>query len=418
MIHPGFLLVVLGAALLPLSRGRVLAMLASISSGLAVAGLQAGPPRPASALPPGFVAGEAALLASGATLAIAAAISAVRSTRSPVAVAGWAAVAGGGLGLGLTGATYVGIAPAGALLGAVVAVAGVGLLLVAGGRLAGRAEAPVGHAPASPLGLAAIAAGALLAALGAGAGSVFLGSMLAGIGGWIGRRASDPQPLPIAPILLLLLLPAWWLMATIAGPEGLAVASLADLPWSPAAERLLAPVLLVAAWALSGLWPLQREEPAVLTAPIGALLLVRVAIPAVPDGLEHWRALAMPLVVIGLWHALLTRDRAVAVAALAWVGLVTVSVAGQAGGALLLIGGLVLELADRTPSRMAGAVTILRAGAALIAGTGALLAVEGGVHTEVVYTALVAAALVAAAGRSRPAQASTASALKATAPSA
>jgi hypothetical protein len=223
----------------------------------------------------------------------------------------------------------------------------------------------------------------------------------------------------VAPTLVLLLLvPAWWLMATIAGPEGLAIGSLPDLPWSPAAERLLAPALLLAAWISSGLWPWHRQEPAALTAPVAALLLARVAIPAFPDGLDHWRALAFPVVLLGLWHGVLTRRRAESVAALAWVGLVTGTPVGQAGGALLLLAGLALELAERLPPRPTWGVSGLRTGAALVLGAGALLAMEAGLRTEVVYSVLAALALVAGAGWQPSAQASTASAPTATAPSA
>ena len=236
-------------------------------------------------------------------------------------------------------------------------------------------------------------------------------------------RSSTRRTLPIAPLLtLVLLLPAWWLMATIAGPEGLATGSLADLPWSPAAERLLAPVLLLAAWGMSGLWPLHQEEPAALTAPVAALLLVRVAMPAVPEGLDHWRALAMPVVLTGLWHGALARRWGEAVAGLAWVGLVTVTPVGEVGGALLLLAGLGLELAHRLPAQ-GGTIgprlrPILRAGGALVLATGALLAIEGGLRTEVVYTVCAVAALVVGTGPRRSPQASTASALRATAPSA
>jgi hypothetical protein len=169
---------------------------------------------------------------------------------------------------------------------------------------------------------------------------------------------------------------------------------------------------------MSGLWPLHRQEPATLTAPVAALLIGRVAIPAVPDGLDHWRALAMPVILLALWHGVFTRDRAETVAGLAWVGLVTVTPVGQVGAALLLVGGLALELADRLPAGAGNLGPGVRAVAALLVGTGALSAIQGGLLTEVVYTIAAVAALVAAAGSSRALQASTASAPRATAPSA
>jgi nucleoid-associated protein YgaU len=106
------------------------------------------------------------------------------------------------------------------------------------------------------------------------------------------------------------------------------------------------------------------------------------------------------------------------VAGLAWVGLVTVTPVGQVGAALLLVGGLGLELADRLPAWGDRVGSGVRAVAILLVGTGALFAIQGGLLTEVVYTVAAAAALVAAAGSSRALQASTASAPRATAPSA
>lgn len=420
VIHLEFLLIVLGVALLPAGRARSLAACAAIGSGLAVAGLRAGSKQPMAALPSGFVAVEGALLGIGGALALGAAVSSVRSTRRPTSVGGAAAAAAaaGGIGVVLSAWRYVVAAPKGALVVAIVVVAGLGLLLVAAGRRV-RVARPMESPTASPIGLAALGAGSLLAALSSSTGAVFVGCLIAAIGGWLISRAPATRHPPVAPaVVLLLLLPAWWLMSTIAGPEGLAIASLPDLPWSPAAEQLLAPVLLLAAWALSGVWPWHRQEPAALTAPVAALLLVRVAIAAVPDGLDHWRALALPLVLLGLWHGLLTSRRAESVAALAWFGLVTVTPEGQVGGALLLLAGLALELAERRPARAGWAVGGVRAATALVLGTGALLAIAGGLRTEVVYSVLAAAALLAGAGRQAPAQASTASAPSATAPSA
>ena len=419
MIHPAFLLLLLGAALLPIGRPRSLAALAAVTSGLGLAGLRSGPTLEGSAPAPGFAAVEAALLAVGAALAIAAALAALRRAGTPTGVAGSAAAAAtGGIGVALSGAPCFAAAPAGAFVVALGTVVGVGLLLVVAGRRTVRVDQPVGDSPAPLAGVAGIGAGAMLAAVGPGAGLVFLGTILAAAGGWHMRRAAGSRPLPIAPLLTLVLIPAWWLMRTIAGPEGLAIASLADQPWSPAAERLLAGVLLLAAWGTSGLWPLHGEEPAGLTTMVAAMLIVRVAIPAVPDGLEHWRALVLPVVVAGLWHAVFTQRRAAAVAALAWVGLATVDPAGEAGAGLILVGGLAMDLGERLSrgGHMIGG--FIRAGAVLLVGVGALLAAEAGLRAEVVYTVLAAGALAAAAGRGALPQARTASEPRATAPSA
>jgi hypothetical protein len=71
--------------------------------------------------------------------------------------------------------------------------------------------------------------------------------------------------------------------------------------------------------------------------------------------------------------------------------------------------------AERLGSRM---MVVLQLIAALAVGTGALLITEAGLRTEVVYTVCGVAVLVVAAARSSSAQASTASAVKTTSPSA
>jgi hypothetical protein len=218
----------------------------------------------------------------------------------------------------------------------------------------------------------------------------------------------------MAPTLTLLLLPAWWLMATIAGPESLRTAARPMLPLSPAAERALAPALLLAGWALSGLWPLHRQQPGPLSAIVGALLVARVAMPAVPDGMDHWRPLAMPLVVAGLWHGALGGRLSAMLIGLAWTGLLAAAPEGCIGAGLLLAGALAVELpglALGAPLRRAA----VRIAAGSLAGWGALLVVTAQLQHEVVYTVLAVGGIVAALGRP---QAMTASARSTTAPSA
>jgi hypothetical protein len=414
MIHPGFLLALVGAALVRGDRGRRLAALATATAGLGLAAL---PTVPIPAGQPdlaGFMSVEAALLTLGAALALLAAVEGIREGRSPGSLVGSAAVAGGGVGVGLAAVPVLAAAPVGALLIALLSVAALGILLILGARRLGVAPHPDLESVAASPALAAIGLGTLVAAAAPFTGAVFAATIVTAAGGWLLRRAVAGR-IPVAPLLTLLLLPAWWLMRTNAGPEGLAVTSLPDLPWSPAAERLLAPVLLIAAWSTSGLWPLHRQEPAVLTAPVGALLLVRVVLPAIPDGVEHWRALAMPLVVVGLWHAVLTGRRAGAVSALAWVGLLSSEPSGRLAAGLLLAGGLVMRLAGKAPRMGLGAA--LRLCAVVSAGVGAFLAIGAGLRAEVVYSVMAAAALIAAVGRDRPAHARMASAPSATAPS-
>ena len=416
VIQLELLALVLAAPLLPPARPRALAAGGAIAVGLALAALRAGPGNPIPALPPGFLAVEGALLAGGAVLGLAAAAVGLRAARgSHDGLAGGALAGAGGLGVGLSVIPYLRATALLPLVAAAGATAAIGLALTwAGTKLRPASGSSYDFTP-TPGGLVTIGVGALIAAASPWAGPILLGAMLAAAGGWACARARRPRRLPIAPVLTLALVPAWWLMHTIAGPEGLATASLPDLPWSPAAEQLLGALLLLAGWAMSGLWPLHGEEPAVLTAPVAALLMVRVALPAFPDGLEHWRALVMPLVLIGGFHGLLTGNRSTALVALAWVGLATVTEQGQAGAGLILVGGVILAAAERLGMRGQAVAALL---AAVAVGSGALLVAEAGLRTEVVYTVAAVAGLVAAAGRWSAAQASTASAVRATSPSA
>jgi hypothetical protein len=304
----------------------------------------------------------------------------------------------------LAGALGLLVASRASVLGAspgqlVVALGGVlalGLLLAVIGRIARFPEDDRARSLPSRRVTAGLLAGAIAAALGPHLGLVLLGVIAAAWAAHLGSRELGGSRLPIAPTLTLPLLAAWWLMATIAGPEGLGVATLQNVPLSPAAERLLAPIFLVAAWATMGLWPLHRQLIGAFAAPAGALLLARVATPAMPDGLEHWRALAMPLGLLGLWHASLSGRRSAVAVGLAWIGLVAGSRWGELGAALLLCSAVVLELVHRKSG-----VRVQRAAAvaaAVMGGYGALLAVEAGLRAEVVYTVLGGAALVAATG--------------------
>ena len=261
-------------------------------------------------------------------------------------------------------------------------------------------------------------AGALAAAIGPHLGLVVLGVIVAACAGHLLQRAEGGPRLPLAPAATLPLLPAWWLMATIAGPVGLRVSGLATVPLSPAAEQLLAVPLLIAAWAVAGLWPLHRHLPGALVAPVGAFLMARVAIPAVPLGLEHWRPLMMPLVVAGIWHAALSGRLPRVAVGMAWVGLLAPGRMGVAGAAMLLAAGLAVELVERISALRAGRFAPAAEALPLIVfGWGALLVVGAGLQGEVVYTAVAVAGLVALCGRPWP-QAITASAPRATSPSA
>jgi len=424
MIHVGFLLTLIGAAVLPAFRARRAAGVAATVSGLALAGL-AGAEAPLtipnasqlSALPAGFLAADAALLVIGIVLAVGAALVAVADRRSVTTIAAAVALGLGGALLLWGGNELLAAAAVGAMvLAALIEIAlGVGLLAV--GWHVRLAPAPDRGAPHPRVAMAGLIIGTLAAAVGTHASLILLGVIAAiGSGHLLERSAGGPR-LPIAPVTAVLVLPAWWLLGTIAGPEGLALSSLPDLPLSPAAERLLAIPLLLVGWTAAGLWPVHRQLPGGLVAPAGAFLLARLVLVALPAGVDHWRPLAMPIVVVGIWHAALSGRLPRVAVGMAWVGLLAPQGSGLVGASFLLAAGFAVELVERVSSLHAGRFAPAAQAIPLVAfGWGALLAVGGALQGEVVYTVAAVAALVALCGRPYP-QAMTASAPIAAAPS-
>ena len=402
MMGSGYLLLLVGIGLAPTARSRGLGGLAAIATGLAIAGLRAGPapasmgPSGLAALPGDFLAVAAALLILGVALG-ALSLRAARPFQAAgaAAVVGIGALAAGVLVLAWTGRFLPLVASPRALLLALPAVAAIGAVPILAGRWP-RLGLPVAIRPREGAGLVAA-----LILVGA-APHLALVSLGAVGAAWFGAPARWKTPLTAAVGLLLAV--AYWLMATIAGPEGLMLSGLGSLPFSPAAERLLAPIVLISGWMLAALWPLHRSAGGTLAAAAGVGLVARVALVAFPSGIEHWRALAMPLVVLGIWQAALGARWPALLVGFAWIDLLGPAGRDHTGAAALLAGALGLELlgrggASRTPARVVAAAV-----SAVAIGTGGLLAVEGGLGAEVVYTVLAVAAMVAAAGRSEAAQ--------------
>ncbi len=243
-------------------------------------------------------------------------------------------------------------------------------------------------APAAAPALLGVVLGTGLVVLASHVAVVFAGVAVAGWSGWLIQRRTEPSaPVPLAPGFTLLLIPAYWFLATIAGPESLAVADLADLPVSPAAERLLAPVLLLVTWALGGLWPLQSQVAGPLAAPAGAILLHRIGLAIVPTGLAHWRAAFFPLLVVGIWHAALTRRLTGVAVGAGLLGIASLDSDGIAGGGWLLATAAALEVLRRAGTDSG----LVRVPLVLAATWGGIQAATGGLRTEVVYTVLAAA---------------------------
>ncbi|MGH7527278.1 MAG: hypothetical protein ACREMX_11300 [Gemmatimonadales bacterium] len=410
-----FLGMLLGAAMLSRDRARRWAAGGVVAFGVALAATRVGQRDSAdvvtSADAVGFEVVNAGLLVLGILAAVTAIVrsefpasagrqwvgpvllavsvaAAVRSAGALLAVAGPFRAVATGLGLGV----------------AAVALASIGRWLRLGAavrwldrQLLGRPVAPsrvLTETTARRRTAFAGLAGALAVAAGAHVAVVFLGAVVAAWAGYFALRAAGiARVAPVLPAVVFLLIPTYWLLATIAGPVGLSLSSLPMLPLSPAAELLLAAMLLAVCWAFAGLWPLHGQTPGVLLAPVGVLLLARVGLPALPAGMEHWRALAMPVLLLGIWHAALVergRSPLLAVGG-ALLGLVTLTPEGRVGAAWLLGAALGLQLVDPHSGDDRSLLRVVRRAGWVAAGWGGLHALEGGFRTEVVYTVLAVA---------------------------
>jgi hypothetical protein len=316
------------------------------------------------------------------------------------------------VGLALLGPTVLGFLGAAGPLRALGAGVGLGLIgaaAAAAGRAvaSGPASAVARRAAPPPLPPAipsptALAAGLILAAaataLGPHLAAVFGGLTFAAWAGYFAFHRAGARPVPVAPALTLLLLPAYWLLAAVAGTVGLGISDLQQVPLSPAAELLVIPALLAAAWAVSGLWPLQRQLPGALLAPLGALLLARAALPLSADDLGYWRPVTVPVVMLGLWNAAAYARWSLVLAAAGLLAVAAGPTPGRAAAALLGLGlGLELCASAREHPRL---VSLLRPASWPVATWAGLQVLESSLHGEVVYTSLGALglALVVAAG--------------------
>lgn len=422
------MLLVAGALLLPAADARAaLAGLAPGALGVAAFGVTSGPVPAAdlgraaasAGLPPELLAVNAALVLGGMLVGLGAAVRSVGrgrtrawagcailglaacalagSLRDLLAAAGPARMLAAALGLGLAG---IGAALAGRLLRLGAALRWLdSRLLVRGRTLEGWPGPARGDGPV----LALAGAGALALVFARHVALVFGGAIAvaAGAHGYLRRRpppAPAPAPPPLLPVAAVVLLaPAYWLLATVAGPLGLGTATLPDVPLSPAAEVLLALPLAGVAWAFAGLWPLHGFLPGPLLFPAGALLWLRVGVPAVPDGLRYWAPLLAPAAVAGIWHAAAARRFPGAASGLALIALAAVrpeATPGVWGLALSGAGLVVLGRGVDRPDRALDAGDRLRAplrrlgvGLAL---WGAAPALQAALRAEVAYGVLAA----------------------------
>lgn len=165
-------------------------------------------------------------------------------------------------------------------------------------------EAPPGHPGLDPL----LLTGLIVAALSPHLIPVALGLCLGLVAAARGAvRAGRRRWLVLLTLGTGLCGVAVVLMLTILGPLGGQVSMLPAGPFSPPAERLLALLLLSGGLLLSGLPPLTRAPWRLTLAPFSGLLLVRVMMPGIPQGLADWQPLALLLLAGALITGALTR---------------------------------------------------------------------------------------------------------------
>lgn len=190
---------------------------------------------------------------------------------------------------------------------------------------------------------------------------------------------------------------AFVLAVTILGPVGGGMLGLRDGPFSPAAERMLVMLLGAGTLLLAGLPPVHRAPWGLGLAPLAAIVMVRLALPALAGGVGEWQPLAMLLVAgAGAAAAFARRWPAFAVAAgLAslWSGVPAGALAAQ----ILVLWGWLLHLAaegrlgwiPKLGDRWAGL-------ALLVPALAALPALEAGLGAQVVLSVTLVVAGVAA----------------------
>jgi len=399
----GWLALVGGAVVLPDARMRRRAAggLGALVLALAALRVGGGPGR----LPTDFAGVELALVLIGIAVLAAAVFSAGRRGRR--GALGSALVAAGLVLLLRDFGALVRVARLGGTIAALGVIGGLAALAWAAAAAALR-RVPLTADPGRPIAvrwMAWAAAGVLLTALAPHVLLIFAGMALGTVAisaDGIGRhRLSSLTPVVIT---VATLGAAGWLLVTIAGDQSLATSALSELPLSPAAETLLAPLLLLAAWSVAGLWPMGRSPLTGLAGLAGLFLLGRVAVPALPDGLEHWRPLAYPILGLALWQAVASRRWAAALIGGGLFALVSGTRDGVAAACWLGFGALAVAMAG-FPARHAPWLLCL---AMLAAGVGTLPGTAAGLEVEVVYTTITVAGvalLLAAGGRRVPGEA-------------
>ena len=187
------------------------------------------------------------------------------------------------------------------------------------------------------------------------------------------------------------------LMLTILGPDGGSIAALPDGPFSPPAERLLVMLLGAGSLLLAGIPPFSRSPPGLDLAPLAAILMARLVVPALPGGLLEWQPLAMLLLLLSGGLAAFGGRWATYAVVAGLAGLWSGEPSGAFAALILVLFGWLGQQAasgrlgplGRLPARWAGLPLVIPAWAALPV-------LVGGLRTQVVLSVALVATGVAA----------------------
>jgi hypothetical protein len=210
---------------------------------------------------------------------------------------------------------------------------------------------------------------------------------------WTMPRHRPIDRLPVALLAAALTVGVAWLAWRAAGPDGLARAGLGDAPFSPAAQRIMAAALLLVGVILAGVPPFDRFVPGALLAPLAASLIGGAVLPGMPEGVEQWRGIVAPWLVVAAADAVRRRREALAAACAALFVIVAGDPGAATTGLLLAVAASAAELVPMVawPSWRPWAARVLAA-LAVASFAGGLRQALGG---EVVYSVAMTAVLLA-----------------------
>lgn len=214
------------------------------------------------------------------------------------------------------------------------------------------------------------------------------------------RRLGGGSTVPVSALLSLSLIPVFQSFTAIAGELAPTMGGLAGEPLSVAAENRIVPWLGLAAWGFAGLWPLHGVVLP-LAAPLAGVLLIRLGAYALPNGMEHWAPVFMPLALLGVWHAATSAREVPArrrrlVELLVGLSLFGIFAGGEGttGAVWLLVAAALIPWSLLLPTGATSGSIGRLVGLPLI--WGSLLVVTGGLAAQVTYTTLAAGGIAAA----------------------